>query len=136
MYNFIIVKFFWKKGLIAGLANLVLGFVLNWLVGMVLPSIAGEYQNTTMFRPWSDPLMTVYFAYPFILGLVAAYLWDKVGKPKPVEFAKLYFIIATIPGMFITYTSFQISLTMVLLWAVTGFVQAWVAAYVFTKVGK
>ena len=128
------MKFFWKKGLLAGLANLVLGFVLNWLVGMVLPSIAGEYQNTAMFRPWTDPLMMVYFAYPFILGLVAAYLWDKVGKPKPVEFAKLYFIIATIPGMFITYTSFQISLTMVLLWAVTGFIQAWVAAYIFTKV--
>ena len=128
------MKFFWKKGLLAGLANLVLGFVLNWLVGMVLPSIAGEYQNTAMFRPWTDPLMMVYFAYPFILGLVAAYLWDKVGKPKPVEFAKLYFIIATIPGMFITYTSFQISAMMVLLWAVTGFVQAWVAAYIFTKV--
>jgi len=96
--------------------------------------VASQYQNTAMFRPWSDPLMTVYFAYPFILGLVAAYLWDKVGKPKPLEFAKFYFIIATIPGMFITYTSFQISLMMVLLWAVTGFVQAWVAAWVFTKV--
>jgi len=128
------VKFFWKKGLLAGLANLVVGLGINQLVGVLLPAVASQYQNTAMFRPWSDPLMTVYFAYPFILGLVAAYLWDKVGKPKPLEFAKFYFIIATIPGMFITYTSFQISLMMVLLWAVTGFVQAWVAAWVFTKV--
>ena len=128
------MKFFWKKGLLAGLANLVVGLGINQLVGVLLPAVASQYQNTAMFRPWSDPLMTVYFAYPFILGLVAAYLWDKVGKPKPLEFAKFYFIIATIPGMFITYTSFQISLMMVLLWAVTGFVQAWVAAWVFTKV--
>ena len=128
------MKFFWKKGLLAGLANLVLGFVINWLAGAVLPTVASQYQNTAMFRPWSDPLMTVYFAYPFILGLVLAYLWDKVGKPKPLEFAKFYFIIATIPGMFITYTSFQISLLMVLLWAATGFIQAWVAGWVFTKV--
>ena len=131
-----IVKFFWKKGLLAGLANLVIGFGINQLMGVLLPAIANQYQNTAMFRPWSDPLMTVYFAYPFILGLVLAYLWHKVGKPKPVEFAKFYFIIATIPGMFITYTSFQISLTMVLLWAATGFIQALVAGWVFAKVGK
>ena len=128
------MKFFWKKGLLAGLANLVISFVINWLVGIALPGVSSQYQNIAMFRPWSDPLMMVYFAYPFILGLVAAYLWDKVGKPQPLEFAKLYFIIATIPGMFITYTSFQISLTMVLLWAVTGFVQVLVAGWVFTKV--
>jgi len=128
------MKFFWKKGLLAGLASLVLGFVINWLVQMVLPGVAGQYQNTAMFRPWSDPLMTVYFAYPFILGLALAYLWERLDKPRPIELAKLYFLVATIPGMFITYTSFQISLSMVLLWTVTGFVQALVAGWVFTKV--
>lgn len=128
------MKLILKRGLAAGLANLLISFVINWLVGTLLPGVATQYQNTAMFRPWSDPLMAVYFAYPFILGLVAAYLWDKVDRPKPVEFAKLYFIIATIPGMFITYTSFQISLSMVLLWSVTGFVQTLVAALVFTKV--
>jgi hypothetical protein len=100
---------------------------------MVFPALASEYQNTAMFRPWSDPLMTVYFAYPFILGVVSAYLWERVHRPRPVEFAKLYFVIATIPGMFITYTSFQISLSMVLLWTVTGYIQALVAGYIFAK---
>ena len=122
-----------KKGLVAGLAILILGMVLNWLIGMVFPALAGQYQNTAMFRPWSDPLMTVYFAYPFILGVVSAHLWGRVGKPKPMEFAKLYFVIETIPGMFITYTSFQISLSMVLLWTVTGYIQALVAGYIFAK---
>jgi hypothetical protein len=126
----------WKRGLIAGLANLVLGFGINQFVMLLLPAITAEYQNEAMFRPWSDPLMMVYFAYPFILGVVAAYLWERVGKPKPFDFAKLYFLIATIPGMFITYTSFQISFTMVLLWAATGFVEVFVAGLVFVRVGK
>ena len=125
-----------KRGLIAGLANLVLGFGINQFVTLLLPALANEYQNPAMFRPWSDPLMMVYFAYPFILGVAAAYLWEKAGKPKPLEFAKLYFLIATVPGMFITYTSFQISLPMVLLWAVTGYIQVLVAGLVFIKVGK
>jgi hypothetical protein len=137
------VNLFVKRGLIIGVANLVVGLVLNWLVSTVLPSIAQEYQNGSMFRPWSDPLMMVYFGYPFILGFAASYLWDLVkehlkGKPeqKAMQFATIYFIIATIPGMFITFTSFQISLGMVLVWAVTGFIQAYVAGLVITKVQK
>ena len=125
-----------KRGLISGLANLVLGFGINQFVTLLLPALANEYRNPAMFRPWSDPLMMVYFAYPFILGVAAAYLWEKVGKPKPAEFAKLYFLIATVPGMFITYTSFQISFPMVLLWAVTGYIQVLVAGLVFVRVGK
>jgi hypothetical protein len=125
-----------KRGLISGLANLVLGFGINQFVTLLLPALANEYRNPAMFRPWSDPLMMVYFAYPFILGVAAAYLWEKVGKPKPVEFAKLYFLIATVPGMFITYTSFQITFPMVLLWAVTGYIQILVAGLVFVRVGK
>lgn len=130
-----------KKGLIAGVAVLVVGVGINFLAGAVLPGIQKEYQNPSLFRPWEDPLMMAFFLYPFIFGLVGVYLWsllkDKLKgdeTKKAYEFAKIYFIVATIPGMFITYTSFQISLTMVLLWAVTGFVEAFVAGYIFAKV--
>jgi hypothetical protein len=122
-----------KKGLLAGITILIFGLLLNWAVGMVLPQISLEYQNIKMFRPFIDPLMMIYFAYPFILGLVAYYLWEKLKKPKAIEFAKTYFLIATIPGMFITYTSFQISLAMVLLWTLTGFVQAYIAGWIFSR---
>jgi len=53
---------------------------------------------------------------------------------KALHFAKIYFIIATIPGMFITYTSFQVSLPMVLLWTITGYIEVFVAGYIFAKV--
>ena len=122
-----------KKGLIAGVAALVVGFGINWLAGVIFPSITQEYQNPNIFRPWTDPLMMAYFAHPFILGLVLAYLWDKLKAKDALEFAKLYFIIAAIPGMFVSYTSFQLSLLMILVWTVSGFLQAFVAGLVFAR---
>lgn len=123
-----------KRALFSGILLLIVGFGINWLSGVLFPALSLEYQNPAMFRPWSDPLMMVYFGYPFILGAVSSYLWDVVKPKTAFEFAKLYFIIATIPGMFITYTSFQISLLMVLMWAVTGFIQIYVAGLVNSRV--
>lgn len=130
----------WKMGLIAGGVNLALGLGINLFVSLVLPGVASEYQNSALFRPWSDPLMLVYFVYPFILGVVLAYLWGRMReqfsgtvRERAIQFGKLYFMIATIPGMFITYTSMQISLLMVLVWAVTGLAQGIAAGWVFAK---
>lgn len=128
------VRIMWKKGLIAGVVLLIVGMGLNWLLGLLFPSLMNEYQNTAIFRPWDDPLMMAYFGYPFILGVALAYLWDTLKAKDPLEFAKLYFIVATIPGMFISYTSFQLSLLMILTWTVVGFVQAYVAGVVFSRV--
>lgn len=133
-----------KKGLIAGLILFIFGLIVNWLMAFLFPALTAEYQNSNIFRPWTDPLMTAYFAHPFIFGLVAAYLWDllkdKIKGTKPEEkamrFANIYFLIATVPGMFITYTSFNLSLLMVLSWAILGYFQAFIAGFVFVKVKK
>lgn len=132
-----------KLGLIVGFINLVIGFLINWLIGAAVPTISTQYQNTEVFRPWSDPLMLIYFAYPFILGIVSYYLWRLLkpqlkgeGVNKALQFAWIYFVISTIPGMFITYTSMQISLAMVLLWSATGFLEAFVAGIIFSRIGK
>lgn len=132
-----------KRGLLAGVANLVVGMGFNQLAGIAFPTLALEYQNPLLFRPWSDPLMTLFFASPFILGLVLSYFWEMIegrfkgnAVARASQFAKLYFVIATVPGMFITYTSFQISALMVLAWSATGLAEAFVAGWVFGKVKK
>lgn len=130
-----------KKGLIAGFINLIIGILVNIVLQAVLPSIAKEYQKPGLMRPWSDPLMTIFFAYPFITGAVLSYFWTIVGNNfkgsvsnRAFQFAKLYFVIATIPGMFISYTSFQVSFLMILSWTAMGFVGAYVAGFVFAKI--
>lgn len=130
-----------KRGLIAGVANLLVGFGLNFVFQAVAPSLSQEYANPALFRPWTDPLMMLFFAYPFILGFVAAYFWDIVeeklkgeGTKKAFEFTKLYFVIATIPGMFVSYTTFPVSLLMILSWTIAGLAEVFVSGYIFTKV--
>lgn len=130
-----------KKGLIAGLANLILGIIISFGLQVCFPSLAAEYRNASLMRPWSDPLMTVFFAYPFIFGVVAAYLWGIIGKNfkgspvnKAFAFAKVYFIIATIPGMFISYTTFQVSFLMIASWTITGFLEAYASGFIFAKI--
>lgn len=132
-----------KRGLIAGVVNLIIGFGLNFLIGFIFPQVAKEYQNPAIFRPWTDPLMLIFFAYPFIFGLVGAYFWGLIADKfkgdevnKALQFAKLYFVIATIPGMFITYTTFKVSFLMVAVWAITGFVEVFVAGLIFAKIKK
>ncbi len=130
-----------KKGLIIGITNLIIGIILNFGFQSLIPVLGTEYQNPAIFRPWQDPLMMAFFGYPFIFGLVSAYFWVLFEKhftgsdtEKAFQFAKLYFIIATIPGMFITYTTFQISLLMILSWTVVGFIDAYIAGYILAKI--
>ena len=102
-------------GLLAGLAILVVGLILNWVYGFVFPSVVTEYQNTALFRPWSDPLMSYIFIHPFVLGIILAWVWDKTKnlfKERDVfwrccQFASAYWLV-TIPGMLISYSSFQV----------------------------
>ena len=113
-------------GLLAGLIVLVVSVGLSFLSNLLLPDLMAEYANTELFRPWNDPLMSIYFAYPFIMGLALAWFWNRVKSTfransawsRGVQYGFAYWIIATIPGMFITYSSLQVSLPMVLTWTV------------------
>jgi len=128
-------------GIIVGIVNLVVGILLSQVYNFVFPSIALEYINPALFRPWSDPLMSLFFLYPFVLGFVLAWVWDKTKKlfeaksefERACKFGGAYWVIAGIPGMLITYSSFQVSLLMVLAWTISGFVEAVVAGFIFVK---
>jgi len=121
-------------GFISGVAMLVVGMILNRLYPLVFPALTQEYENPAMFRPWSDPLMMLFFLYPFILGFVVAFLWTKkIAEKKPLKFALVYWLIASVPGMFVTYTSFTVSLAMVVSWTLSGFIQAFIAGFIFSR---
>lgn len=127
-------------GLLAGVAVLVAQIVVSRVMAAFFPSINTELTNPNVFRSWSDPLMSLYFLYPFLFGLVLAWFWDKYKHAfegskfaKIKKFALTYWLIAAIPGMFITYSSFQVSLILVLTWMLGGLVEAFVAAWILVK---
>lgn len=124
-------------GIVAGILMTIVGMGYSTLMAKLLPAIMAEYKNTAIFRPWEDPLMQLFFAYPFVLGLALAYAWDKVkgslGNNKVLAFVYGVFLIATIPGLLITYSCFQVSLLMTLNWTASSLINVLVATLVLKK---
>jgi len=131
------------SGLLAGVVMLVVGMVVGILFGAVFPALKAEYENTSLFRPWSDPIMSIFFVAPFILGIILAWIWTKTkglfhaekNWKKGLNFGLVYWVV-TIPGMIISYSSFPISLLVVLSWSITILVQALCAGLIYAKLNK
>jgi hypothetical protein len=134
-------KIIWP-GILAGIAMLVIGMAVSYLF-MILPSVAADYSNSSIMRSWSDPLMSLFFLYPFVLGIALAWVWNRTKNlfkgntwKRGLKFGFAYLIIATIPGMLISYSSFPLSLWTIISWIVSGFVNAVVAGLIFAKMNK
>lgn len=134
------MKKIFVPGLIAGVLMLIVGMAFNQAINWIFPSIGEEYQNVQIFRPWSDPLMQLYFLYPFVLGVVLSYAWHRLhsvfpgkGNKKVQNFAIFYWIVAAVPGMFITLSSFQVSFMMILSWSLVGLLQAFTGVWIINK---
>ncbi|OGZ65638.1 MAG: hypothetical protein A2812_03405 [Candidatus Staskawiczbacteria bacterium RIFCSPHIGHO2_01_FULL_36_16] len=133
------VKRILVSGLLAGLVIFIASMLTSKIFGVIFPWLNAEYQNESIFRPWSDPLMLLYFLYPFLLGIILAWFWQKTKNvfgdnlKGGASFGIAYWIVSSIPGMFITYSSFQVSLLMVISWSLAGLVSAVLAGIIFVK---
>jgi len=130
-------------GLVSGLVMLVVGMMVNQAVNLFLPGLQIEYQNSNLFRPWSDPLMSLYFLHPFVLGLILAWLWEKTKSlvkekadwKRGAKFGLAYWLV-TLPGMLISYNSFPVSLAMIFSWTASGFFQLIFGGMALAKMDK
>lgn len=124
-----------STGLIVGAIMLIASLAVSWIFGYFFPGVKAEYENTGLFRPWSDPKMSLYFLHPFLAAFLLAWFWDKtkIVFKNGVNFGVFYWIIASIPGMFISYSSFQVSFLMILEWTLAGLIQAILAGLVLEK---
>lgn len=132
------------QGLLVGVGIFVISIVISFLSQLIAPGITAEYTNQSLFRPWTDPLMSLYYVYPFILGIILSYVWDKTKKvikgngyyERGLRFGLWYWFASSIPGMFITFSSFQVSLPLVLSWSIGGFFEAIIAGVLLAKINK
>jgi hypothetical protein len=131
-------------GLVAGLAMLAVEFLVGMLVNAALPSTASEYENTNLFRPWSDPIMSLFFLYPFFLGIALAWVWEKtkgiIGEGtiwvRGSRFARSFWIVSILPGILMTYSTFPVSLTISLTWLLSSLVQLLCAGFIYARMIK
>lgn len=116
--------------LAAGVVMLVVSLIAGYILSVIFPSLAKEYTNPSLFRPWSDPIMSLFYLYPFILAAVLVILWDKTKKlvsgktptEKAVRFGLMYWLFTNTTGMFISYSTFPVSLTMVVSWSLSSLI--------------
>lgn len=119
-------------GLLLGVIMLIIGMIVNYLF-MLITSVNADYYSGFM-RSWQDPLMMLFFLYPFILGLVFAWLWAKTktsfkGKWRGCYFGWMLFFLTTVPGMWVTYTSFNLSFLTIIGWTVAGLINAKISGF-------
>ncbi|MDD5750595.1 MAG: hypothetical protein PHU56_03025 [Candidatus Pacebacteria bacterium] len=126
-------------GLLSGAVMLVLGMAISYLF-MISPQVRADYYDANIMRPWSDPVMSLYFLYPFVLGVALAWFWNKAKglfagswTKRGFSFGVLMLVISVIPGMLVSYSSFPLSLLTIISWLVGGFVNAVVAGMIFAK---
>ena len=129
--------------LIVGAIMLVTGMLTGQLFQLIVPSIKSEYINPSLFRPWNDPIMSLVFVEPFVIGFILVWLWDKTNSlvkgetflERGLKFGFIYWCIS-IPGMIMSYSSFPVSLILVISWSISGLIQTLCAGIYLSKVIK
>ncbi|MBK8967961.1 MAG: hypothetical protein R3D58_01480 [Saprospiraceae bacterium] len=127
------------KGFVAGAILLLFSYVALYLVVAFLPEMAEEYYNP-IFDLEGDKTY-LYFLHPFILSFALAWFWKRFKSLfhgpfwwRGMEMGLVYGLIATLPSMWITFSSLAVSLPIVLTWFAYGLFQAIVVGIVYAKI--
>jgi len=131
-------------GIVAAVAMLAVSMVFGLLISALVPSLEQEYVNPALFRPWSDPLMSLFFLYPFVLGIGLAWVWDRIKNVLPgstpvargLIFGRSFWLVSGIPGILMSYATFPISLVMALSWLISSLLQLLAAGPVYALLNK
>ncbi len=127
------------KGIVAGAILLLFSYVALYLVVAFLPDLAEEYYNPIFDLEGEKTYL--YFLHPFILSFALAWFWKRFKSLfhgpfwwRGMEMGLVYGLIATLPSMWITFSSLAVSLPIVLTWLAYGLFQAIVVGIVYAKI--
>ena len=127
-------------GLLAGLLILIVGMLISQLFQLAAPELKSEYENTELFRSMNDPIMSLFYIHPFVLGMFFSWVWNLTKRlfmqqhiwQRGSVFGVIYWL-TTLPGMLISFSSFQVSLTMVVSWSLAALVEGVLAGILCAK---
>jgi hypothetical protein len=97
------------SGIAAGIIILILMVVINVVMNTVIPADLSTYGG---MRAADDPVMTLFFFYPFIVAFAAAFIFDVVKDclkgttvRKGLMFGALLLVVMTLPSLYVMITS-------------------------------
>ena len=102
-----------KNITVAGIAGGILLLVAMVVFGKIANAIS-PYDMASLpgMRTMQDPLMLLFFLYPFVLAFIAAILFDMIRGSlhgtmwhKAITFGGLLFLLETIPSAFVIFST-------------------------------
>jgi hypothetical protein len=133
------MKNFFIKGLVAGTALLIFSYASLYLLVILFPNLAELYYDP-IFSLDEDKAV-FYFLHPYVLSFALAWFWRRFKSLfhgsfwwRGIEMGLVYGLIATLPSMWITFSSLAISPALVASWLIYGVFQAMVVGIIFAKI--
>jgi len=137
------MKKYISTSLLAAIAGFIANMTIGFLIIFIVPSLEAEYNNTVIFRPWEDPLMSLYYLHPFYIAFILAWVWNKTKTlicgniwRQAFVFTGFYFLLATCPGLMLSISSFKISFAMTFSWAIGAYAQTYIMSLLYAKLLK
>ena len=133
------MNIFLIKGFIAGAVLLALSYAALYLLVAVFPNLAEQYYDPVF--NFEEGKELAYFAHPFVLSFALAWFWRRFKSLfhgpfwwRGIEMGLVYGLIATLPAMWITYSSLAVSMSLVFTWLLYGVFQAIIVGIIFAKI--
>ncbi len=133
------MKNFLLKGVVAGAVLLGFSYAALYLAVTFFPNLAEQYYDPVFSFEGDKAIL--YFAHPFVLSFALAWFWKRFKSLfhgpfwwRGMEMGMVYGLIATLPAMWITYSSLTISLGLVFSWLIYGVIQAMLVGIIFAKI--
>ena len=127
------------SGLIVGCILFIVSYGGLFLTIRFFPYLFIEYNNPLFKSDGSRDVL--FYLHAFIISFALSWFWDRFkgmfkgwSVLRGLEFGLVYSLIALLPVMWISFSSLDITVTMVVSWFVYGLFQAVVAGTVFAKI--
>ncbi|WP_207534623.1 hypothetical protein [Desertivirga arenae] len=127
------------SGLIAGVSLFIISYGGLYLAIRFFPEFFLLYNNPLFNSDGSRDIL--FYLHAFIISFALSWFWERFKSLfsghfllRGIEFGLIYALVALLPVMWITFSSLDITITMVASWFLYGFVQSVVAGVIFAKI--
>src|ERR1035437_3440116 len=117
------------SGLIAGSILFILSYGGLYIAVKFFPNLFVEYNNPLFNSDGSRDIL--FYLHAFIISFALSWFWERFKGMfhglfivRGLEFGIVYSIVALLPVMWISFSSLDITITMVLSWFFYGLMQA------------
>jgi hypothetical protein len=133
------MKKVFTSGLIVGIILFIISYGGLYAAIHFFPEVFVSYNNPLFNSDGSRDVL--FYLHAFIIALALSWFWERFKGLfrgsfllRGFEFGSVYAVVALLPVMWITFSSLDISVTMVVSWFLYGLFQSIIAGIIFARI--